>query len=127
MLQVVDFTPSQRFLGVGVGNRAPRSRVHVAVVVAGDDDFLGMWKCVEPVELGLDLGDCAGVAEVAGVDEDVACWDGGRGLRVRVGETNEADAVGWWWVVGSAAEEEDERVDVADEEFEGGGEEGVEE
>lgn len=99
----------------------------MAVVVAGDDDLLFVRETVEPVELGLDLRDCAGVAEVAGVDEDVAGWDGGWGVGVCVGEADESDAVGVGWVVGRPAEEEDKGVDVADEEFEGGGEDGVEE
>ena len=99
----------------------------MAVVVAGDDDLLFVREGVEPVDLRLDLCDCAGVAEVAGVDEDVARWDGRGGVRVRVGEADEADAVGLWWVVGRTAEEEDEGVDVADEKLEGRGEERVEE
>lgn len=96
-------------------------------MVAGDDNLLFVRETVEPVELGLDLCDRAGVAEVAGVDEDVAGWDGGWGVRVRVGEADKSDAVDLGWAVGRAAEKEDEGVDVVDEEFEGGGEEGVEE
>ncbi len=96
-------------------------------MVAGDDDLLAVREAVEPVELGLDLCDCAGVAEVAGVDEEVAGGDGGRGVGVGVGEADEADAVGACGAVGGAAEEEDEGVDVAGEEFEGGGEKEVEE
>ena len=98
-------------------------------MVAGDDDLLSVREGVEPVELGLDLRDGAGVAEVARVDEDVAGRDGGWGVGVGVGvgEADEADAVGACGVVGRAAEEEDEGVDVAGEEFEGGGEKEVEE
>lgn len=96
-------------------------------MVAGDDDLLSVREGVEPVELGLDLRDGAGVAEVARVDEDVAGRDGGGCVGVGVGEADEADTVGACGVVGRAAEEEDEGVDVAGEEFEGGGEEGGEE
>lgn len=95
-------------------------------MVAGYDDFLLVRERVEPVELGLDLRDGAGVAEVAGVDEDVAGWDGVRGAGVGVGEADDADSVGAWWAVGGAAEEEEEGVDVTDEEFEGGGEDLIE-
>lgn len=105
VLQVVDLAPIERFPGVGVrvGDGGARRRVEVAVVVAGDDDLLFVREGVEPVELSLDLGDRAGVAEVAGVDEEVAGGYGGGGVRVRVGEADEADAVGWGWVVGRPA------------------------
>lgn len=53
-------------------------------MVACNHDLVFVGKGGEPVDLGLDLGDGAGVGEVAGVDEDVARGHSGEGLRVRV-------------------------------------------
>ena len=61
-------------------------------MVPCDDDFVAVWECVEPIELGLEFGESAVDGQVACVDENVAV--GNAGLRVvRVGYADEFD--GW--------------------------------
>ncbi|KFY33068.1 hypothetical protein V495_08461, partial [Pseudogymnoascus sp. VKM F-4514 (FW-929)] len=61
-----------------------RAGVEVAVVVAGDDYFVFMGQCVEPIERLLDRFDCPVVGEVTGVEEEVAGGDVGGLVGVRV-------------------------------------------
>lgn len=81
MLQIADVPPLYRFVNV---RRGPRARIEIAVMVACNHDLVFVGEGSEPVDLGLDLGDGAGVGEVAGVDEDVPGGHSGEGLRVRV-------------------------------------------
>lgn len=99
--------------------RQTRAGVEEAVVVAADEDLVLVRLSGKPVELGLNVGDGAGVGEVAGVDEEVAGGDVDVGAVVGVGEADDADGgLVAGRCEGAAAEEEDDAVDDCDEEVE---------
>ena len=64
------------------------------VVVAGDEEFVGVRMGAEPGEGVVEFVVCARVGEVACVDENVAFWEMGLGVVgvVCVGYADEADA-----------------------------------
>lgn len=64
------------------------------VVVAGDEEFVGVRMGAEPGEGVVEFVVCARLGEVACVDEDVAFWEMGLGVVgvVCVGYADEADA-----------------------------------
>ncbi|KFY12578.1 hypothetical protein V492_03802 [Pseudogymnoascus sp. VKM F-4246] len=71
-----------------------KRRVEVAVVVAGDDNFVFVGEGVKPVEGFLEGFDRPVVGEVAGVEEQVAGGDGGdvgRRVGMRVADADDAD------------------------------------
>ncbi|EAU35245.1 conserved hypothetical protein [Aspergillus terreus NIH2624] len=59
-------------LGVVAVVGEARAHVKVAVVVAADDDLVAVGEAAQPVDGGLNLAHAAVIAEVAGVDEQVA-------------------------------------------------------
>lgn len=113
VVQVYYAPPVEARLGVDILILA-RARVEVAVVVAGDDDFVFMGECVEPVEGLLDGFYGAVVREVAGVEQQVAGGDVGGLVGMRVADADDPDrrpVLGR--VEGGAAQIEEDGVDEA--------------
>lgn len=81
MLQIANVPPLDRLVNVRPG---PRARIEVTVMVACNHDLVFVGEGGERIDLGLDLGDGAGVGEVAGVDEDIPGGHRGEDLRVGV-------------------------------------------
>lgn len=78
----------------GFTARRRRSALEQYVVVARDDNLLPVRQRVEPVELGLQLGEGAADGEVAGVEEQVAVGHVGLCV-VRVGYADDGYGVGY--------------------------------
>lgn len=85
-------------------------------MVAADDDFMWVRETAQPVHGGLDFAGAAIVAEVAGVDEEVAIGNVGVFESVGVGDADDADGTGVrGWEVRRAAEVVEELMERVDE------------
>ena len=64
------------------------------VMVAGDEEFVGVWMGVEPGEGVIEFVVCARLGEVTCVDENVTFWERRLSVvgAVCVGYADEADA-----------------------------------
>lgn len=68
---------------------ASRPHVKVTIVIATDDDLLGMWQRLQPVDGGLDLEQTAIVAEIPGMDQQIPVRDRDlTGIRQAMGVGN---------------------------------------
>lgn len=117
VLEVDETAPVNIFVAVRELEGSSTARVEVAVVVACYDDFVLVWERVEIVDLGLEFFGCAGVCEVAGVDEDVAIGERWRNESVGVGYADYGYVFAGWAV---GAEKGEEELEDADEKFERG-------
>ncbi len=68
VLEVFDIAPFEPAVLVRRGQGPSRARVQVRVVVTRYSYLMGMRQRPEPIDLRLELGDRAGVGEVAGMD-----------------------------------------------------------
>lgn len=126
-MEVYDVSPVQSRFGVDVLFFAGAG-VEVAVVVAGDDDFVFVWEGVEPVEGCLEGFDGPVVGEVAGMEEQVAWGDVGGFVGMCVADADDADGRAVFRrVKGSAAEGDEEGMEKADYDCQWGLEEAFEE
>jgi hypothetical protein len=108
-------------------NINPTLVIKPTIMVPRNDNLDRMRLRFQPVQLLLNILNCARVREVTGVDEDVARRDGDL-FVVRVRDTDDFDGgLVAGRVKGAAAQEEDDIVEAGDEECEGGGEEVVDE
>ena len=65
-------------------------RVEEQIIVTSYKDLVIVWLFRQPCEVGFNLGKCTPFAEVSGVKEDVAGWDGWtRAMGVRHADDDE--------------------------------------
>ena len=69
-----------------------------SVVVPGDKDLDCVRLYAQPREGVAEFGECTRLGEVAGVEENVACWEGWMCVMsvVSVGDADDADVGGGW-------------------------------
>jgi hypothetical protein len=68
-----------------IGMASDEFFVQEGVVIPAYDNLVRMRQRVDPVQLGLELCKGAFIGQVAGVQENIAIGDSGRGAIVRVG------------------------------------------